>query len=42
MPFFDLIILIVSDKKLRLKRYKDKNGDKRLFNIIEKAQIPLK
>ena len=40
MPFFDLIILIVSDKKLRVKRYKDKNGDIRLFNIIEKNQIP--
>ena len=42
MHFFDLIILIVSKKEIRLKRYKKNGGKTKFFNILEKNQLPPK
>tara|TARA_A100001011_G_scaffold73682_1_gene75617 strand:+ start:3343 stop:3897 length:555 start_codon:yes stop_codon:yes gene_type:complete len=39
MNFFDLIIIVVSARAIRLKRYIRNGGNKRLFNILEKHQI---
>ena len=37
--FFDLIIFIKSKKKLRLKRFKTKNGNIKLFHLLESKQL---
>ena len=39
MNYFDVIIFIKARKKLRLKRFFSKTGDKRLFNILNNKQI---
>ena len=39
MKFFDVIIFIKSKKVLRLKRFKAKRGDKKLFNLLNKKQM---
>lgn len=42
ISFFDYIILVVSPRKLRLNRYLQKGGNEKLFNILDKGQIPAK
>ena len=39
MKYFDKIIFIRSKKQLRLKRFKSKNGDKKLFNLLNSKQM---
>ncbi len=39
MKFFDVIIFIKTKKELRLKRFKAKRGDKKLFNLLNKKQM---
>jgi len=38
--YFDKIIFVEANKKLRLKRYIEKKGDKKIFNLLDKRQIP--
>ncbi len=40
--FFDYIIIVISPKKLRLKRYVENGGDKKMFLLLDKSQIPAK
>ena len=37
--YFDIIIFIKAEKKVRLKRYQKKTGNKKLFNILNNHQI---
>ena len=37
--YFDKIILIRSNRKLRLKRYKKNNGEENLFSLLDSKQI---
>ena len=37
--YFDIIIFIRSKKKLRLKRYKLKGGDTKLFSLLDNHQL---
>ena len=39
MKYFNIIIFIKAKKKLRLKRFKSKNGDKKLFNLLNNKQM---
>jgi dephospho-CoA kinase len=39
MKYFDVIIFIKANKKLRLKRFKLKGGDEKLFNIFNNRQM---
>lgn len=39
MKYFDVIIFVKSDKKLRLKRYKINKGNVKLFNLLDKHQL---
>ncbi len=39
MKYFNVIIFINSQKKIRLKRYKNKGGDKQLFNVLDNQQM---
>ena len=39
MKYFDKIIFIKSNKQLRLKRFKLKSGDKKLFNLLNSKQM---
>ena len=39
MKYFNVIILIKAKKKLRLKRFKLKSEDKKLFNLLNKKQM---
>ena len=39
MNIFKTIIFIRSKKKLRLKRFKSKGGDKKLFNLLNDLQM---
>ena len=39
MKHFDFIIFIKANKKLRLKRFKAKGGDEKLFNIMNNKQL---
>ena len=39
MKYFDKIIFIKSKKQLRLKRFKLKNGNKQLFNLLNSKQM---
>ena len=39
MKYFDKIIFIKSKKQLRLKRFKSKNGDRKLFNLLNNKQM---
>ena len=36
------IILVVSPKKLRLKRYKKNGGDEKMFKLLDKGQMSAK
>ncbi len=38
--YFDKIIFVEANKKLRLKRYIKKKGDKNTFSLLDKRQIP--
>ncbi len=40
--FFDCIILVVAPKKNRLKRYLKNGGNKKMFHLLDKNQIPAK
>ena len=40
MSFFDYIILVVSPRKNRLKRYLKNGGNKNMFQLLDKNQIP--
>ena len=39
MKHFNVVVFIKAKKKLRLKRFKSKNGDKNLFNLLNKKQM---
>ena len=39
MKKFDLIIFIKAKKKIRLKRFKKKRGNEKLFNLLNNKQI---
>jgi len=39
MKYFDKIIFIKSKKQLRLKRFKSKNRDRKLFNLLNSKQM---
>ena len=39
MKFFNITIFIKSKKALRLKRFKSKNGEKKLFTLLDKKQM---
>ncbi len=39
MNYFDIIIFIKAKKKLRLKRFKAKGGNKEIFNIFNNRQL---
>ena len=38
--YFDKIIFIGASKKIRLKRYLKKKGDKKIFSLLDKRQLP--
>ena len=42
MYFFDCIILVVSPRKYRLKRYLNNGGNKKMFYLLDKNQISAK
>ena len=42
MKFFDAIILVIASKKLRIKRYLKNGGDRDMFNLLDKNQMPQK
>jgi len=37
--YFDKLIFVRANKKLRLKRYLKRNGDKKTFNLLNKRQL---
>ena len=39
MNYFDIIIFIKANKKIRLKRFKNKGGKEKLFNILNNKQF---
>ena len=39
MKYFNAIIFIKAKKQLRFKRFKSKNGDKKLFNLLNSKQM---
>ena len=39
MKYFNLIIFIKANKSLRLKRFKSKKGNKKLFDLLNKKQL---
>ena len=39
MRHFNVIIFIKAKKKLRLKRFQSKKGDKKLFNLLNNKQM---
>ena len=39
MKYFNLIIFIKANKSLRLKRFKSKKGNKKLFYLLNKKQL---
>jgi dephospho-CoA kinase len=36
---FDKLIFVGANKKLRLKRYLKRKGDKKIFNLLDKRQL---
>ena len=40
MKFFNVIIFIKANRKIRLKRFKSKLGDEKLFNLLDRKQFP--
>ena len=39
MNQFDVIIFIRANRNIRLRRFKSKNGDEKLFNFLNKKQM---
>ena len=39
MKYFNIIIFVKAKRNLRLKRFKSKNGDKKLFDLLDKKQL---
>ena len=39
MKYFNIIIFIKAKRNLRLKRFKSKNGNKKLFDLLDKKQL---
>ena len=39
MKNFDVIIFIKARKKIRLKRFLSKNGNKKIFNLLDNKQL---
>ncbi len=39
MEHFDVIIFIKAKKQIRFRRFKSKNGDEKLFNLLNKKQM---
>jgi dephospho-CoA kinase len=39
MNYFDVVIFIKAKKKLRLKRFKSKKGNEKLFKLLDNKQI---
>jgi len=39
MKYFNIIIFIKAKRNVRLKRFKSKNGDKKLFDLLDKKQL---
>ena len=39
MKHFNVVVLIKAKKQLRLKRFKSKSGDKKLFNLLNNKQM---
>ena len=39
IKYFNIVIFIKAKKKLRLKRFKSKNGEKKLFNLLNNKQM---
>jgi len=39
MKYFNIIIFIKAKRNLRLKRFKSKNGDKKLFDLLDNKQL---
>ena len=40
MKYFDVIIFIKANRKIRLKRFKSKLGDEKLFKLLDSKQFP--
>ena len=39
MKYFNIIIFVKANRKIRIKRFKLKKGDKKLFNLLDKKQF---
>ena len=39
MKYFDIVIFIKAKKKIRLKRFKLRGGEEKLFNILNNRQL---
>ncbi len=39
MNYFNVIIFVKAKRALRIKRFKQKKGDKKLFNLLDKKQL---
>ena len=39
MKYFDIIIFIKAKRKIRLNRFLDKGGEKKMFNLLNKRQF---
>ena len=39
MKYFNAIIFVKAKKQIRLKRFRSKSGDKKLFNLINNKQM---
>ena len=39
MKYFNAVIIIKAKKKIRLKRFQLKRGDKKLFNLLNNKQM---
>ena len=39
MNYFDIIIFVKAKRNLRLKRFKSKNGNKKLFDLLDRQQL---
>ena len=39
MKYFNIIIFVKAKRNLRLKRFKSKNGDEKLFDLLDKKQL---
>ena len=39
MKYFDIIVFVGAKRKVRLRRYLHKKGDRKIFTILDKRQI---